>query len=38
LCDPVFVLARGEVIASGPPDMIRNDPAVLDAYLGEVTG
>jgi ABC-type branched-subunit amino acid transport system ATPase component/ABC-type branched-subunit amino acid transport system permease subunit len=38
LCDPVFVLARGEVIASGPPDVIRNDPAVLDAYLGEVTG
>ncbi|WP_037269825.1 ABC transporter permease subunit [Kibdelosporangium aridum] len=37
LCDPVFVLARGEVIASGPPGVIRNDPAVLDAYLGEVT-
>jgi branched-chain amino acid transport system permease protein len=37
LCDPVFVLARGEVIASGPPDLIRADPAVLDAYLGEVT-
>jgi branched-chain amino acid transport system permease protein len=37
LCDPVFVLARGEVIASGPPDVIRNDPAVLHAYLGEVT-
>ncbi|MBP2330287.1 branched-chain amino acid transport system permease protein [Kibdelosporangium banguiense] len=36
LCDPVFVLARGEVIASGPPDVIRNDAAVLDAYLGEV--
>ncbi|CAM3880869.1 ATP-binding cassette domain-containing protein [Kibdelosporangium persicum] len=37
LCDPVFVLARGEVIASGPPGVIRHDPAVLDAYLGEVT-
>jgi branched-chain amino acid transport system permease protein len=37
LCDPVFVLARGEVIASGPPERIRDDPAVLDAYLGEVT-
>jgi branched-chain amino acid transport system permease protein len=36
LCDPVFVLARGEVIASGAPDVIRADPAVLDAYLGEV--
>jgi ABC-type branched-subunit amino acid transport system ATPase component/ABC-type branched-subunit amino acid transport system permease subunit len=34
LCDPVFVLARGEVLASGPPSLIRADPAVLDAYLG----
>jgi ABC-type branched-subunit amino acid transport system ATPase component/ABC-type branched-subunit amino acid transport system permease subunit len=37
LCDPVFVLARGEVLAAGPPEEIRSDPAVLDAYLGEVT-
>jgi branched-chain amino acid transport system permease protein len=35
LCDPVFVLAGGEVIASGPPERIRADRAVLDAYLGE---
>jgi branched-chain amino acid transport system permease protein len=35
LCDPVFVLARGEVIASGPPELIRADETVLDAYLGE---
>ncbi len=35
LCDPVFVLARGEVIASGSPERIRADRAVLDAYLGE---
>jgi branched-chain amino acid transport system permease protein len=35
LCDPIFVLARGEVIASGPPSLIRADGAVLDAYLGE---
>ena len=34
LCDPVFVVARGEVLASGPPSLIRADPAVLDAYLG----
>jgi branched-chain amino acid transport system permease protein len=35
LCDPIFVLARGQVIASGPPSLIRADTAVLDAYLGE---
>jgi len=34
LCDPVTVLDYGSVIASGPPDAIRNDPKVLDAYLG----
>jgi neutral amino acid transport system ATP-binding protein len=34
LCDPVTVLDYGSVIASGPPDLIRNDPKVLDAYLG----
>jgi len=34
LCDPITVLDYGSVIASGPPDVIRNDPKVLDAYLG----
>ena len=34
LCDPIFVLAAGEVIAHGEPDRIRSDTAVLDAYLG----
>jgi branched-chain amino acid transport system permease protein len=34
LCDPIFVLAGGAVIAHGPPDAIRSDTAVLDAYLG----
>jgi branched-chain amino acid transport system ATP-binding protein/branched-chain amino acid transport system permease protein len=34
LCDPVVVLERGRPIAAGPPSMIRNDPVVLDAYLG----
>jgi len=34
LCDPVIVLDRGSVIASGPPPAIQADPRVLDAYLG----
>ncbi len=34
LCHQVTVLDYGTVIASGPPDLIRNDPRVLDAYLG----
>lgn len=34
LCDPIMVLDYGTVIATGPPDQIRNDPKVLDAYLG----
>jgi neutral amino acid transport system ATP-binding protein len=35
LCDPVLVLDRGARIAAGPPDAVRADPAVLDAYLGD---
>ena len=35
LCDRVVVFAHGHAIADGPPETIRTDPAVLDAYLGE---
>jgi ABC-type branched-subunit amino acid transport system ATPase component len=34
LCDQVTVLDYGSVIAAGPPEVIRDDPRVLDAYLG----
>jgi neutral amino acid transport system ATP-binding protein len=34
LCDRITVLDYGSVIACGPPDVIRTDPKVLDAYLG----
>ncbi|WP_084596668.1 ABC transporter permease subunit [Nocardioides aequoreus] len=35
LCDPVHVLARGRTMASGTPEEIQRDPAVIDAYLGD---
>ncbi len=35
LCDQVTVLDSGAVVAAGPPDIIRTDRRVLNAYLGE---
>jgi branched-chain amino acid transport system ATP-binding protein len=34
LCDRLAVLDRGEKIAENTPDMVRNDPLVIAAYLG----
>jgi len=35
LCHQVTVLDSGTVVATGPPDIVRTDRRVLDAYLGE---
>ncbi len=34
LADPIIVLDQGRVLMEGTPDEVRNDPRVIEAYLG----
>lgn len=34
ICDELYVLDHGEVIAHGPPAMVRADERVMEAYFG----
>lgn len=38
LCQRVVTLSYGDIICDGTPEETRNDPAVLDAYLGDHHG
>ena len=34
ICERIYVMDSGEIITRGPPEQIRQDPRVLDAYFG----
>jgi branched-chain amino acid transport system ATP-binding protein len=35
ICNRIYVLDYGRIIAEGPPERIRDDPNVVQAYLGQ---
>jgi ABC-type branched-subunit amino acid transport system ATPase component len=35
LCNRVAVLSDGHLLADGSPETVREDPKILEAYLGQ---